>query len=193
MSVDQLDLNERKAFLEWRRGLAELQEDENLLLTPFEKNLEVWRQLWRVIERRYAWVAWCRMGRDVALHIAEKFGACMAQCFMVARLISQSFIVSPPHPPFSPFSFRALATWSCRLSMAAPRFPSAVMTWHTMSTRLVQTRRTFCLSTRPTCSQRPSARTGQSMSLLANCGDVSVSLAGVKARPFVVNWVVKCC
>jgi hypothetical protein len=54
MSADQLDLNERKAFLEWRRGLAELQEDENLLLTPFEKNLEVWRQLWRVIERRCA-------------------------------------------------------------------------------------------------------------------------------------------
>lgn len=28
-----------------------LEEDEGLLLTPFEKNLEVWRQLWRVIER----------------------------------------------------------------------------------------------------------------------------------------------
>ncbi len=25
--------------------------DENLVLTPFEKNLEVWRQLWRVLER----------------------------------------------------------------------------------------------------------------------------------------------
>jgi len=23
----------------------------NLAITPFEKNLEVWRQLWRVIER----------------------------------------------------------------------------------------------------------------------------------------------
>ena len=28
-----------------------LQEDHDLLLTPFEKNLQVWRQLWRVIER----------------------------------------------------------------------------------------------------------------------------------------------
>lgn len=28
-----------------------LEENENLLLTPFEKNVEVWRQLWRVIER----------------------------------------------------------------------------------------------------------------------------------------------
>ena len=26
-------------------------QDERLVLTPFEKNLEVWRQLWRVLER----------------------------------------------------------------------------------------------------------------------------------------------
>lgn len=37
--------------MEWRRELAELQENENVLLTPFEKNLEFWRQLWRVVER----------------------------------------------------------------------------------------------------------------------------------------------
>ena len=30
-----------------------LQEEENFLLTPFERNLEVWRQLWRVIERSH--------------------------------------------------------------------------------------------------------------------------------------------
>ncbi|KAE8355494.1 hypothetical protein BDV28DRAFT_37885 [Aspergillus coremiiformis] len=47
----QLELMERESFLEWRRGLAELQENHDLLMTPFERNLEVWRQLWRVIER----------------------------------------------------------------------------------------------------------------------------------------------
>ncbi|OCK89704.1 P-loop containing nucleoside triphosphate hydrolase protein [Cenococcum geophilum 1.58] len=47
----QLDERERQALLEWRRGLAELQESNDLLMTPFERNLEVWRQLWRVIER----------------------------------------------------------------------------------------------------------------------------------------------
>lgn len=47
----QLDHREREAFLNWRRGLAELQENNDLLMTPFERNLEVWRQLWRVIER----------------------------------------------------------------------------------------------------------------------------------------------
>ncbi|OLL26988.1 Large subunit GTPase 1 [Neolecta irregularis DAH-3] len=47
----QLARNERESFLEWRRHLALLQEEHDLLLTPFERNLEVWRQLWRVIER----------------------------------------------------------------------------------------------------------------------------------------------
>jgi large subunit GTPase 1 len=47
----QLDTQERQSLLEWRRGLAELQENDDLLMTPFERNIEVWRQLWRVIER----------------------------------------------------------------------------------------------------------------------------------------------
>ncbi|KAF2403246.1 P-loop containing nucleoside triphosphate hydrolase protein [Trichodelitschia bisporula] len=47
----ELDEMERSALLEWRRGLAELQENDDLLMTPFERNIEVWRQLWRVIER----------------------------------------------------------------------------------------------------------------------------------------------
>ncbi|KAL7127050.1 hypothetical protein ABFS83_14G228300 [Erythranthe nasuta] len=51
MSVEELDDNERRAFLEWRRKLAMLEENENLVLTPFEKNLDIWRQLWRVLER----------------------------------------------------------------------------------------------------------------------------------------------
>ena len=47
----QLEAMERESLLNWRRGLAELQENNDLLMTPFERNLEVWRQLWRVIER----------------------------------------------------------------------------------------------------------------------------------------------
>lgn len=30
-----------------------LQEQEQFLLTPFERNIEVWRQLWRVLERSH--------------------------------------------------------------------------------------------------------------------------------------------
>lgn len=47
----QLDTREKESLMQWRRGLAELQENNDLLMTPFERNLEVWRQLWRVIER----------------------------------------------------------------------------------------------------------------------------------------------
>ncbi|KAF2811493.1 P-loop containing nucleoside triphosphate hydrolase protein [Mytilinidion resinicola] len=47
----ELDRLEKASILDWRRGLAELQETSDLLMTPFERNLEVWRQLWRVIER----------------------------------------------------------------------------------------------------------------------------------------------
>ncbi|KAH8923764.1 P-loop containing nucleoside triphosphate hydrolase protein [Atractiella rhizophila] len=53
-SPAELERLERSSFLEWRRGLAELEQGEGedqLLLTPFERNLEVWRQLWRTIER----------------------------------------------------------------------------------------------------------------------------------------------
>ncbi|PSC70574.1 large subunit GTPase 1-like protein [Micractinium conductrix] len=48
---DQLEEQERTSFYDWRRDLASLEQDERLVLTPFEKNLEVWRQLWRVLER----------------------------------------------------------------------------------------------------------------------------------------------
>ncbi|KAF3991476.1 hypothetical protein FT663_01349 [Candidozyma haemuli var. vulneris] len=47
----QIERQENLAFLEWRRELAALSENHDLLLTPFERNIEVWRQLWRVVER----------------------------------------------------------------------------------------------------------------------------------------------
>ncbi|KAM9832352.1 large subunit GTPase 1 homolog [Neosynchiropus ocellatus] len=50
-SPEALQLAEKDGFLEWRRQLAQLEEEQKLILTPFERNLEFWRQLWRVIER----------------------------------------------------------------------------------------------------------------------------------------------
>eukprot|EP00339_Tiarina_fusa_P017615 CAMPEP_0117010858 /NCGR_PEP_ID=MMETSP0472-20121206/9462_1 /TAXON_ID=693140 ORGANISM="Tiarina fusus, Strain LIS" /NCGR_SAMPLE_ID=MMETSP0472 /ASSEMBLY_ACC=CAM_ASM_000603 /LENGTH=686 /DNA_ID=CAMNT_0004713495 /DNA_START=101 /DNA_END=2161 /DNA_ORIENTATION=+ len=53
----ELDQREKESFLEWRRAIA-IKEEEIVLaanssmgVTPFEKNLEIWRQLWRVMER----------------------------------------------------------------------------------------------------------------------------------------------
>jgi large subunit GTPase 1 len=48
---EQLNTRESISFLDWRRGLVELEEEKGLLMTPYERNLEVWKQLWRVIER----------------------------------------------------------------------------------------------------------------------------------------------
>eukprot|EP00735_Rhodelphis_limneticus_P000935 TRINITY_DN11470_c0_g1::TRINITY_DN11470_c0_g1_i1::g.10864::m.10864 TRINITY_DN11470_c0_g1::TRINITY_DN11470_c0_g1_i1::g.10864 ORF type:complete len:661 (+),score=158.79,sp/Q6NY89/LSG1_DANRE/44.43/3e-146,MMR_HSR1/PF01926.18/2.8e+02,MMR_HSR1/PF01926.18/56,MMR_HSR1/PF01926.18/2.7e-13,FeoB_N/PF02421.13/41,FeoB_N/PF02421.13/0.0001,DUF258/PF03193.11/0.0018,Sporozoite_P67/PF05642.6/0.0021,CDC45/PF02724.9/0.0046,Miro/PF08477.8/2.6e+02,Miro/PF08477.8/8.8e+03,Miro/PF08477.8/1.8,Vfa1/PF08432.5/5.8,DUF4611/PF len=50
-SPEELERKEREGFLDWRRTLAQVEEDESLVLTPFEKNLEFWKQLWRVLER----------------------------------------------------------------------------------------------------------------------------------------------
>eukprot|EP01051_Picozoa_sp_SAG22_P000396 SAG22_NODE_10_length_35702_cov_72.266992_17_plen_683_part_00 len=50
-SKEELLANEKKSFLEWRRGMSQMESDEGLVLTPFEKNIEMWRQLWRVVER----------------------------------------------------------------------------------------------------------------------------------------------
>lgn len=50
-TAQELLSREKETFLQWRRSLAELQETEGIMLTPFEKNLEFWRQLWRVVER----------------------------------------------------------------------------------------------------------------------------------------------
>lgn len=47
----EIERQENLAFLDWRRQLANLSEQQEILLTPFERNIEVWRQLWRVVER----------------------------------------------------------------------------------------------------------------------------------------------
>lgn len=39
--------------MNWRRGLARTAKESNLEMTPFEKNLFVWKQLWRVVERSH--------------------------------------------------------------------------------------------------------------------------------------------
>jgi large subunit GTPase 1 len=49
--VDEVQVQEKQAFVEWRRTLARFEEADKVVMTPFEKNVEVWRQLWRVVEK----------------------------------------------------------------------------------------------------------------------------------------------
>lgn len=51
ISSDELAGLEGEAFLNWRRSLARIEETEALVMTPYEKNLDFWRQLWRCVER----------------------------------------------------------------------------------------------------------------------------------------------
>jgi len=44
MSASEIAQRENIAFLEWRRDMANQEQDAvNLAITPFEKNIEVWR------------------------------------------------------------------------------------------------------------------------------------------------------
>jgi len=46
--------DENTSFVAWRRELAALEEHfREIVLTPFEKNLDVWKQLWHVIEKSH--------------------------------------------------------------------------------------------------------------------------------------------
>ncbi|KAL7715667.1 CP-type G domain-containing protein [Entamoeba marina] len=51
MKPEELDAIEQKTFSEWKRQLYDLQNESKLLLTPYEKNIEFWRQLWRTVEQ----------------------------------------------------------------------------------------------------------------------------------------------
>ncbi len=52
MTGEEVDRREKDAFLAWRRDIAGMElANQSLKVTPFEKNIEVWRQLWRVLER----------------------------------------------------------------------------------------------------------------------------------------------
>ncbi len=51
MSATDIKAAEDAAFLDWRRNLAHLEEVEGVVLSPFERNVDFWRQLWRTVER----------------------------------------------------------------------------------------------------------------------------------------------
>ncbi|GMT28519.1 hypothetical protein PFISCL1PPCAC_19816, partial [Pristionchus fissidentatus] len=50
-NADELHALENEMFLNWRLGLSQLEDMDGVVLTPFERNLDIWRELWRVVER----------------------------------------------------------------------------------------------------------------------------------------------
>ncbi|XP_031813245.1 large subunit GTPase 1 homolog [Sarcophilus harrisii] len=77
-STEKLQQAERENFLEWRRQLGRLEEEQNLILTPFERNLDFWRQLWRVIERS-----------DVVVQIVDARNPLLFRCEDLERYVKE--------------------------------------------------------------------------------------------------------
>lgn len=78
INAQELHVLEKETFLEWRRHLALLQEVEGLMLTPYERNLEFWRQLWRVIERS-----------DVIVQIVDARNPLLFRCEDLERYVKE--------------------------------------------------------------------------------------------------------
>ncbi|KAI6653962.1 Large subunit GTPase 1-like [Oopsacas minuta] len=50
LSIEELSRKESYDFLLWKDTITEFEKNHRIVI-PFEKNLEVWKQLWRVIEK----------------------------------------------------------------------------------------------------------------------------------------------
>lgn len=70
MTAEELDSAEKEAFLNWRRGMAHMQNKQDI--TPFERNVEVWRQLWRVLEKS-----------DVVMQIVDARNPLLYRCVRI--------------------------------------------------------------------------------------------------------------
>jgi hypothetical protein len=65
-----------------------LEDNEKLVLTPFEKNLDIWRQLWRVLER-------CDLVFTPACSFLSLVSWCTCFCFPLHLRVDaiQSFVL----------------------------------------------------------------------------------------------------
>ena len=85
MSAEEVDRREKDAFLSWRREIAAMEDaNSHKKATPFEKNIEVWRQLWRVLERS-----------DMAIQIVDARNPLL---YYTSDLMLSAAELTPPRP-----------------------------------------------------------------------------------------------
>ncbi|ANQ10597.1 GTPase [Plasmodium coatneyi] len=53
LNKETVNKYELEHFVEWRKLLSVVEEEEGYTITPYEKNIEYWKQLWRVIEKSH--------------------------------------------------------------------------------------------------------------------------------------------
>jgi large subunit GTPase 1 len=78
MTKQEVETNEKNAFLQWRRDLSKLEEKGTYLMTPYEKNINIWRQLWRSIERS-----------DVCIQIVDARNPLLFRCKDLEKYVKE--------------------------------------------------------------------------------------------------------
>lgn len=74
---EELEKAEHLNFLNWRKALSKLEEGHGYLMTPFERNIDFWRQLWRVVEKS-----------DVVVQILDCRDPLFFRCLDLEKLVS---------------------------------------------------------------------------------------------------------
>jgi len=69
---------ENESFLTWRKQLAKIEEDYGCTMTPFERNLDFWRQLWRVVEKS-----------DLIVYIVDARDPLFYRCIDLERYVKE--------------------------------------------------------------------------------------------------------
>lgn len=95
-TADELHQAETKELIEWRRALSIIEEDGNVTLSPFEKNPEVWKELWHVLERSQVAV-YIIDARDPLSFFCEDFILYMNELKLpILICINKGDLVPPP-------------------------------------------------------------------------------------------------
>ena len=86
-----------------------LQETDNLLLTPFERNIEVWRQLWRVLERSRVARTFSLVEQSYRTHVIslqdDLIIPLLHLCLTTRLSVVQYYLFDDGNPPAAPFFF----------------------------------------------------------------------------------------
>uniref|UniRef100_A0A1I8IMC3 Large subunit GTPase 1 homolog n=1 Tax=Macrostomum lignano TaxID=282301 RepID=A0A1I8IMC3_9PLAT len=94
-SPAELESLERESFLRWREAMALLEAKDGVAMTPYEKNLDFWRQLWRVLERSQA-VVQIVDARDPLFFYSPDLDAYAKECgCQTAVLLNKCDLLTP--------------------------------------------------------------------------------------------------
>jgi large subunit GTPase 1 len=93
---DDLHEMETREILEWRRSLSIIEESDGVVVSPFEKNPEVWKELWRVLERSQIAI-YILDARDPLSFFCEDFVRHMNELSIPVLLaLNKADLVPPP-------------------------------------------------------------------------------------------------